>query len=234
MRDRAGEASALPSAEKSRSRRRASAPASCGTALLEPAAGSVLLEPALGSVLLGSVVRPSMAPGYAAHVSAIAEPSRTHTRTMTPHTYETHTRWSGTTAGGIRSYSRNHVLTTPPAEADLDLSADPSFRGDPARWNPEQLVVAAAASCQMLSFLGAAARAGVTVVDYADTATSRLLVGAQPARLDTVTLDATVTVPAGTDHAQIEQLAQTAHDNCFISNSLAVTVEVTTTVVEER
>src|SRR5699024_4306580 len=183
---------------------------------------------------LGSAVRPSMAPGYAADVSALTEPSRTHTRTMTPHTYGTHTRWSGTTARGIRSYSRNHVLTTPPAEVDLDLSADPSFRGDPARWNPEQLVVAAASSYQMLSFLGAAARAGVTVVGYADTATSRLLVGAQPARLDTVALDVTVTVPAGTDHAQIEQLAQTAHDNCFIANSLAVTVKVTTTVVEEE
>src|SRR5699024_5032353 len=103
MRDRAGEASALPSAEKSRSRRRASASATRGTALLEPLLGSV----PRGSVPLGSVVRPSMAPGYAADVSALAEPSRTHTRTMTPHTYETHTHWSGTTAGGIRSYSRN-------------------------------------------------------------------------------------------------------------------------------
>src|SRR5699024_7658243 len=118
MRERAGEASALPSAEKSRSRRCASASATRGTALLEPV---------LGSVPRGSVVPPSMAPGYAADVSAIAEPSRTHTRTMTPHTYKTHTHWSGTTAGGIRAYSRNHVLTTPPAEADLDLSADPSF-----------------------------------------------------------------------------------------------------------
>ena len=152
---------------------------------------------------------------------------------MTPHTYETSTRWRGTTAGGIRSYSRDHVITTPPAEVDLELSADPSFRGDPARWNPEQLVVAAAASCQMLSFLGAAARAGATVLRYEDTGTSRLLVDAEPARLDTVTLDVTVTVPAGTDRAQIEQLAQTAHENCFVANSLAVPVQVATTVVEE-
>lgn len=214
MSERAGEASAFPSTEKSRSRR----------------APTLAIS---GLALCGSVMRPSMAPGYAAPVSATAEPTRIHTRNMTPHTYETSTHWSGTTAQGVRSYSRDHVITTPPAEAHLDLSADPSFRGDSARWNPEQLVVAAAASCQMLSFLGAAARAGVTVLRYEDTASSRLLVDAEPARLDTVTIDVTVTVLAGTDHAQIEQLAQTAHANCFIANSLAVPVLVTTTVVEE-
>ena len=153
---------------------------------------------------------------------------------MASHSYETHTRWSGTTAGGIRSFSRNHVIETPPAEVDLDLSADPSFRGDPARWNPEQLIVASAASCQMLSFLGAAARAGVTILGYEDTATSRLLLEAEPARLDTVSLDVTVTVPAGTDHAEIEQLAQIAHERCYVANSLAVPVEVTTTVNDEE
>lgn len=151
---------------------------------------------------------------------------------MTTHSYETQARWSGTTAGGIRSYSRNHVITTPPASADLNLTADPSFRGDADRWNPEQLIVAAASSCQMLSFLGAAARAGVTILGYEDTAVSRLLVDASPARLDTVSIDATVTVPPGTDHAEIVRLAQTAHEHCFVANSLAVPVEVSTTVVD--
>lgn len=152
---------------------------------------------------------------------------------MASHTYETHTHWSGTTAGGIRSYSRNHVVTTSPAAVDLDLSADPSFLGEPARWNPEQLIVAAAASCQMLSFLGAAARAGVTILGYTDTAASRLLVDADPARLDAVSIDVTVTVPVGTDHSEIERLAQTAHEHCYVANSLAVPVEVSTTVVDE-
>src|SRR5690625_7366079 len=50
--------------------------------------------------------------------------------------------------------------------SDLFVSSDAAFRGDAELTNPEQLLVLAASSCQMLSFLGAAARASVDVVSY--------------------------------------------------------------------
>ena len=78
--------------------------------------------------------------------------------------------------------SRRRLLRVPPAPHPLRSCSDPANE-------PEQLIVAAAASCQMLSFLGAAARAGVTILGYEDTAASRLLLEAEPARLDTVSLD---------------------------------------------
>ena len=43
-------------------------------------------------------------------------------------------------------------------------SADPAFRGDRTRYNPEDLLVASLAACHMLWYLHLAADAGVVVV----------------------------------------------------------------------
>src|SRR3954447_27001511 len=59
------------------------------------------------------------------------------------HHYATSLIWAGTTGSGYDAYDRTHAVTAPPAAAALDLSGDPTFRGDPARLNPEQLLVAA-------------------------------------------------------------------------------------------
>jgi len=147
------------------------------------------------------------------------------------HRYETHVRWGGSTAVGHRDYPRDHTATASPAAARVDLSADPAFRGDPDRLNPEQLVVMAASSCQLLSFLGAAARAGVEVLAYDDVATSRLDLAAVPPRLGAIRLDVTVRVAPGTDESRVRELAEQAHRGCYVANSLAVPVEVVTTVV---
>jgi organic hydroperoxide reductase OsmC/OhrA len=148
---------------------------------------------------------------------------------MSSHTYAAHLHWDGSTGAGIRSYSRDHAATAPPAGQELILSADPAFRGSPERLNPEQLVVMAASSCQMLSFLAEAARAGVDVLGYDDEATSHLDLTAQPPRLGTIRLAVTVKVAPGTDEALVQELSERAHHACFIANSLAVPVEVTTT-----
>ncbi|MFD4997522.1 OsmC family protein [Streptomyces buecherae] len=150
---------------------------------------------------------------------------------MDTHTYRAHLHWDGSTADGVRGYSRDHTAVAPPAAARVDLSADPAFRGDPDRLNPEQLVVMAASSCQMLSFLGAAARAGVTVLGYDDEASSHLDLTAEPARLAAIRLRVTVTVAAGTDPARVREIAERAHRSCYVANTLSVPVEVATTVV---
>ncbi|WP_344681940.1 MULTISPECIES: OsmC family protein [Actinomycetes] len=153
----------------------------------------------------------------------------------TAHHYQTRLAWpvspeAGSTGRGLRGYSRNHEVVTDGVDGALALSADPGFRGDPSRLNPEQLLVMAASSCQMLSMLGAAARAGVDILRYQDTATSRLLLG-DAARLDTIRLEVTVQVAAGTDASRVRELAQEAHERCYIANSLAIPVEVDVTVV---
>lgn len=150
---------------------------------------------------------------------------------MSTHTYHARLHWDGSTADGIRSYSRDHTAVAAPATTQVDLSADPAFRGNPDRLNPEQLVVMAASSCQMLSFLAAAARAGVDVLAYDDEATSYLDLTAKPARLATIHLNVTVKTAPRTDHTKVQELAVQAHHECYVANSLSVPVEVTTTVV---
>ncbi|RII20645.1 OsmC-like protein [Streptomyces sp. YIM 130001] len=148
---------------------------------------------------------------------------------MSAHTYRALLHWAGSTADGIRTYAREHTAHAPPAAQELRLSADPAFRGHPELLNPEQLVVMAASSCQLLSFLAVAARAGVDVLAYDDEATSRLDLTAEPARLTSIHLNVTVRTAPGTDPAEIERLGAQAHRECYIANSLAVPVEVTTT-----
>jgi organic hydroperoxide reductase OsmC/OhrA len=150
---------------------------------------------------------------------------------MTAHRYATSLHWTGSTAGGIRSYSRDHVATTDPPTVEVALSADPAFRGSPERLDPEQLVVMAASSCQMLSFLGVAARAGVEVLAYDDEATSHLDLTADPARLGEIRLHPTVRVGPDASSAQVLRLAEQAHHEYYVASSLSVPVVVETTVV---
>ena len=152
---------------------------------------------------------------------------------MSTHDYHTRLHWDGSTGAGVRGYSRDHTAVAAPATAQVGLSADPAFRGNPDRLNPEQLVVMAASSCQMLSFLGAAARARMDVLAYDDEATSHLDLTAEPTRLAAIHLHATVRVAAGTDETKVRELAVQAHRDCYIANSLSVPVEVTTTVVAQ-
>lgn len=85
--------------------------------------------------------------------------------------YTSRLRWTGNRGSGTASYDaygRDHEVSAP-GKPPIPGSSDPRFRGDPARWNPEELLVSAVAECHMLWYLHLAADAGVVVTDYADT-----------------------------------------------------------------
>jgi organic hydroperoxide reductase OsmC/OhrA len=102
----------------------------------------------------------------------------------------------------------------------IDLSADPGFRGDPQRCNPEQLLVLAAASCQLLSFLAVAARARIDVRRYDDEAEGVMPENIKPIRLTAIRLRPTITVGPGHSRERLAHLVQLAHRECYIANSL--------------
>src|SRR4029450_117399 len=80
--------------------------------------------------------------------------------------------WTGDRGTGTRhyaAYDRTHEITAAGQPA-IAGSSDTAFRGDPKRWNPEQLLVVSLAQCHMLWYLHLAADAGVTVVAYDDAA----------------------------------------------------------------
>ena len=61
------------------------------------------------------------------------------------HQYRITTTWTGNLGTGTsdyRAYSRNHEIKIPGKRAPLPGSSDAAFRGDPARYTPEELLVA--------------------------------------------------------------------------------------------
>ncbi len=149
-------------------------------------------------------------------------------RDVSPHVhhYQARCSWRGSTAGGYGAYDRSHTGSCPPASPVLNLSSDPAFNGDPAKLDPEQLLVLAATSCQLLSFLSIAARAGVTVLAYDDDAEASMTVRRQPMALDSITLRPKISVTAGTDIDAVIAMVHEAHEECYIANSLRCDIAV--------
>ena len=139
---------------------------------------------------------------------------------MAAHRYETRLRWTGSTGLGWEHYERSHSATAPPAEQEIGLTTGES-KGDQSVLNPEQLLVMAASSCQMLSFLHVAAKARLDVVEYEDAATGLMPEDAKPLRITEITLRPRIAIEGQADEERVRNLVQIAHDHCFIANSLS-------------
>ena len=144
------------------------------------------------------------------------------------HRYEVALDWTGNDGAGTRdyrSYRRDHEIAAP-GKPTLVGSSDPAFRGNAARWNPEELLVAAVSSCHMLWFLHLASDAGIVVTGYRDAPVGTMAEDADGAgRFVEITLHPSVRVrgdaDAGTvERATVERLHHEAHEKCFIANSL--------------
>lgn len=143
------------------------------------------------------------------------------------HRYRARCSWKGSTGAGYEAYDRTHEGAAPPARATLTLASDPAFRGDPDLLNPEQLLLLAASSCQLLSFLAVAARSRIDVVAYDDDAEALMPEDDRPIRLTRITLRPTIVVAdQDVDEDRIRHLCEVAHRECFIANSLRTEVEI--------
>jgi len=72
--------------------------------------------------------------------------------------------------GFCKNYKRDHEIASTLGKPSIMGSSDPSFRGDAARWNPEELLVAALSTCRKLWYPHLCTEAGVRVLEYADKA----------------------------------------------------------------
>ena len=139
------------------------------------------------------------------------------------HRYALRSVWTGnrgTGTSGYRDYDRT-VRVAVDGKAVLEASADKPFRGDPAKWNPEDLLLAALSECHLLSYLHACVEAGVVVESYSDEATGLMTEDGRGGGAFTevvlhprvVVAEASMIPAAQAAHAQ-------AHDWCFIANSV--------------
>jgi organic hydroperoxide reductase OsmC/OhrA len=161
-----------------------------------------------------------------------SESTNDDTETMTGrvHRYEAHCTWRGSTGAGYSTYNRSHEAHCPPAQTRFSLSADPTFGGDSERLNPEQLLLLAASSCQLLSFLAVAARGRIDVVAYDDVAEALMPEDERPIRISEISLHPTITVRPPVSEARVTRMVEVAHRECFIANSVACEITVTPTV----
>jgi organic hydroperoxide reductase OsmC/OhrA len=139
------------------------------------------------------------------------------------HRYEARLSWTGSTGAGFRGYDRGHAAVAPPAEQELGLTTGEEH-GDRRLLNPEQLVVIAASSCQMLWFLHLAAKARIDVVRYEDDPDAEMPEDDVPVRLTRITLRPRVEVAGEAKEERILRLMDKAHELCYVANSLRTEV----------
>ena len=138
------------------------------------------------------------------------------------HHYHASLAWTGARDGptsSYQSYSREYEFWCGD-KPHMRGSSDPYFRGDPALYNPEELLVIALSSCHLLSYLAECARAGIRVVAYDDEASGTMALHDGKLRLVDVLLHPRVTVADGTDLDRAHALHERAHEGCFIASSV--------------
>lgn len=139
------------------------------------------------------------------------------------HHYTVAVTWTGNRGSGTsgyREYGREHDIALPGLPV-LPGSADPTFRGDRDRYNPEQLLLTALAQCHMLSYLHVAVTHGVTVVSYEDRAEGTMHLNRDGSgEFTSVVLHPRVGLADESQRALADRLHEEAHDVCFIARSV--------------
>ncbi len=154
--------------------------------------------------------------------------------TMKQHTYTLQVRWTGNNGQGTTSYSsyrRDHVIQAS-GKAAIDASSDPAFRGNPAFYNPEELLVASLSSCHMLWYLHLCAIRSVVVLEYEDEPAGVMHEDADGGgHFVNVDLRPRVTISGGSDPNLATALHEEAHHKCFIARSVKFPVRVTPHII---
>ena len=145
------------------------------------------------------------------------------------HRYAVSVKWTGnkgTGTSGYKAYERAHEISADGQKPVLPGSSDPTFRGDPARWNPEELLVASLSACHMLWYLHLCSDAKIVVTAYVDQPEG--LMEELPdgsGNFQRVILRPKVTIAPGSNVAKARELHAAAHAKCFIARSMNFPVE---------
>lgn len=128
--------------------------------------------------------------------------------------YENSVVWTGGRDG----------VSTSPGKAEVVVSSAPEFKGDAAKWSPEDLQVGALNACLMLTFLAFASREEVAIVAYRSHAEGLLEHRDGKYRITEVNVRARVAVGSEADMQIAKEVSQFVKENCFISNSITAKV----------
>lgn len=138
------------------------------------------------------------------------------------HRYNVTVEWTGNRGSGTsgyRDYGREHTISVD-GKPEIAGSSDPAFLGDPARWNPEDLLVASVSACHKLWYLHLCAVAGIRVLSYVDRAEGTMVTDTKGGRFSDMMLKPHVVIAEGGNREKAIALHHDAHDKCFIANSV--------------
>jgi organic hydroperoxide reductase OsmC/OhrA len=149
---------------------------------------------------------------------------------MRTHSYAIRNVWTGNKGSGTSAYNaygREHELGAAPKITVIPCSSEPVFRGNPERYNPEELLLGAISGCHMLWFLHFCADAGVVVTHYEDNATASMQEdGGGAGRFIQATLHPVVTITDPGRTADVQNLHERVHNVCAIARSVNFPVHV--------
>jgi organic hydroperoxide reductase OsmC/OhrA len=139
-------------------------------------------------------------------------------------------RWqNGESTLDYDHFSRDHTWAVKEGRLMVPASSAPAYKGNPDVMDPEDALVAALASCHMLTFLAVAARRRLVVLEYSDAAQGWLEPNAEgQLAITRVELRPVVRFATGTELSVEDygKLHEKAHRGCFIANSLKAEVTV--------
>jgi organic hydroperoxide reductase OsmC/OhrA len=151
------------------------------------------------------------------------------------HTYKIQVDWTGNDGSGTssyQSYRRDHIVSAK-GKPSIAASSDPAFRGDPTRYNPEELLVASLSSCHMLWYLHLCSAKGVSVLEYSDEASGIMEESPNGSGAFTsVRLNPRVRISDPRDSDKALAIHEDAHRMCFIARSVNFPVNVAPELIQ--
>lgn len=126
----------------------------------------------------------------------------------------------GTGTSAYKAYDRTWDMALPGKDI-LHCSNDPMLGGDPSKYNPEDMLIAALSSCHMLWYLHLCSVAGVTVTSYQDNPVG--IGESEPdgtGRFVEAILKPVIHITLDSDQEKARQLHDEIHKHCFIARSV--------------
>jgi organic hydroperoxide reductase OsmC/OhrA len=122
------------------------------------------------------------------------------------------------------------VVLASPGLPPFPTATPVEFDGPGDRWSPETLLVAAVASCFLLTFRGIAKASKMPWVEVSCEVIGRLERVERVTRFTDVLVRAALKIPPGTHEAQAQRILVRAEETCLVTRSLTATTRIETTV----
>ncbi len=139
------------------------------------------------------------------------------------HEFPTRITWTGNRGTGTSAYRAYDRTWDMKAEGKdiVHCSNDPLLGGDPSKYNPEDMLIAALASCHMLWYLHLCSDAGVTVLAYEDKPVG--IGESEPSgkgKFIEAVLRPKITITADSNAEKAIAIHDEIHNHCFIARSV--------------